>query len=87
MFVRVVHRIGWDLEVVGEAGSVETSNFPDREKALQHARGLEPGWIELGEVVPATETVPQHHRWTTLRRQADGSYQASRLNWAGDTGG
>jgi hypothetical protein len=87
VFVRVVHRIGWDLEVVGEAGQVEKANFADRQAALDRAHHLQPEWIEVGEVVPAGDDVPQHHRWTTLRRQPDGSYQASPLNWAGDVRG
>ncbi len=87
VFVRVVHRIGWDLEVVGTEGQIDTSNFADRQGALDRARDLQPDWIEVGEVVPAAGDVPQHHSWTTLRRQRDGSYQPSALNWAGDPRG
>ena len=83
MFVRVVHRRGWDVERVGEKGDVETGNFPSREAALEHARSLGPEWIEVGDVVPATPEAPQHHRWTTLRRRADGTYSGSGLAWGG----
>jgi hypothetical protein len=83
VFVRVVHRKGWDVEEVGEKGDVSSRNFASRDLALEHARSLEPDWIEVGEVVHATPDVPQHHRWTTLRRRADGSYASSGLVWGG----
>ena len=80
MFVRVVHRQGWDVELV-ERG--ETRNFPAKRDALEFARSLEPEWIEIGEVVPAAPGLPQHHRWTSLRRSPDGAYAESRLAWGG----
>jgi hypothetical protein len=83
MFVRVAHRRGWDVEIVRDGGEVETANFPDRAQALEHARALNPDWIEVGEVVLASAETAQHHRWTTLRRQPDGSYQSSGLRWGG----
>ena len=83
MFVRVVHRQGWDVEKVGEKGDVKVENFATRNVALAHARAMEPDWIEVGEVVYATPDAPQHHRWTTLRRRPDGSYAASGLAWGG----
>jgi hypothetical protein len=84
-FVRVVHRQGWDVEIVSRENQAEpeTRNFADRDAALEFARSLEPDWIEVGEVVYATETVPQHHEWETLRRRADGNYAASALKWGG----
>jgi hypothetical protein len=85
VFVRVVHRRGWDVEEVGEGGAVETRNFGAREQALEFAQSLAPDWIEVGEVVYATSEAPQHHRWTTLRRRADGTYAASPLAWGGRT--
>jgi hypothetical protein len=86
-FVRVVHRRGWDVEEVTAENPAEpsTRNFRSREEALAHARELEPDWIEVGEVVAASEQTPQHHRWTTLRRGSDGKYTASALNWGGAT--
>jgi hypothetical protein len=96
MFVRVVHRQGWDVETVDESGDesgrgdrglpVRTENFASREEALARAREGGPDWIELGEVVPASGEVAQHHRWTTLRRLPDGSYAASGLSWGGGSG-
>ena len=68
-----------------EGQEPETSNFPSREAALAHARSLEPEWIEVGEVVPASAHLPQHHRWTTLRRRADGAYAPAGLSWGGPT--
>jgi hypothetical protein len=83
-FARVVHRRGWDVELVREAQpEPETSNFPDRAAALEFAIANAPEWIEVGEVVPAQGDVPQHHRWTTLRRAGDGSYAESGLAWGG----
>jgi hypothetical protein len=84
-FVRVVHRQGWDVELV-KGADVDTRNFGSREDALLYARGLGPDWIELGEVVAAREGVPQHHRWTTLRRTSGGDYAASDLRWGGKEG-
>ncbi len=78
----MVHRRGWDVEVV-DRSELATSNFLSRDAALAHARALEPEWIELGEVVPAQGSLPQHHRWTTLRRRPDGGYAAAGLNWGG----
>ncbi|MDQ6949713.1 MAG: hypothetical protein M3256_26580 [Actinomycetota bacterium] len=80
MFVRVVQRQGWDLELVERQ---EKLTFVSRKAAMNHARSLEPEWIELGEVVAATSQVPQHHIWATLRRQPDGSYERSGLAWGG----
>ncbi|MGH7777836.1 MAG: hypothetical protein ACREPI_11770 [Candidatus Dormibacterales bacterium] len=80
MFVRVVHRQGWDVEVVDRG---ETRNFGARREALSFAESLEPDWIEVGEVVAAVPGVPQHHRWTSLRRNAAGVYAESRLAWGG----
>lgn len=81
-FVRVVHRQGWDVELVE---SEEKHNFPNREEAIAFAEGSRPDWIEVGEVVPAQGSVPQHHRWRTLRRRADGAYHEMGLNWGGPT--
>jgi hypothetical protein len=85
-FIRVVHRRGWDVEVV-EADRIDKRNFPEREQALEFARSLGPEWIELGEVVAAGQDLPQHHRWTTLRRSAGGDYLRSGLNWGGPSRG
>ncbi len=84
MFARVVHRQGWDVELL-EAGErdPEKHNFPDRETALDFARSKEPEWIEVGVVVPASEGAPQHHEWRTLRRRPDGGYGESGLSWGG----
>jgi hypothetical protein len=82
MFVRVVHRQGWDVELIDRG---ETRNFPNPEEALAFAQGEQPDWIEVGELVYATETVPQHHRWKTLRRRPDGTYRDSGLGWGGRT--
>jgi len=83
VFVRVVHRQGWDVERVAPGRDVEKRTLATREAALEFARGLSPDWIEVGEVVPATGAVEQHHEWTTLRRQPDGSYAPSGLRWGG----
>lgn len=89
VFIRVVHRQGWDVELLqversSPAGPpLEKHNFPGREQALEFARARDPDWIEVGEVVYATPEVPQHHRWTTLRRQDDGTYRPSGLSWGG----
>jgi hypothetical protein len=82
-FVRVVHRQGWDVELVGGG---EKRNFGTRDEAVAFAEGEQPDWIELGEVVPAAGEVPQHHRWRTLRRRPDGSYAEVGLNWGGPAG-
>ncbi len=72
------------MELVRDARpEPETSNFPERDIALEFAIANLPEWIEVGEVVPAQGDVPQHHRWTTLRRGSDGSYQDSGLAWGG----
>ncbi len=78
----MVHRRGWDVELV-DGSQPETRNFESREAALVHARSLGPEWIELGEVVYATPQLPQHHRWTTLRRKPDGAYAPTGLSWGG----
>lgn len=66
--------------MVGSAGAVESQTFTTRDEALSYAESLEPDWIEIGDIV-AIDTPAQQHSWTTLRRGADGSYQASRLRW------
>ena len=71
MFVRVVHRQGWDVELVDRG---VTRNFPSREEAMAFAQGERPDWIEVVEVVYPTET---------LRRRQDGTYQDSGLGWGG----
>jgi hypothetical protein len=85
LFARVVQRQGWDVEVIESArqGEPETRNFADRDAAIAYAESLAPDWIELGEVVFATADVPQHHRWTTLRRTGHGKYVRSALVWGG----
>lgn len=88
MFARVVQRQGWDVELI-EAGNAErprTLNFDSQEKALAHAMAQDPEWIEVGVVVPAAGSVPQHHRWHTLRRGAGGGYSVSALSWGGNPG-
>ncbi|HZV48563.1 MAG TPA: hypothetical protein VFD49_02200 [Candidatus Dormibacteraeota bacterium] len=82
MFVRVVQRDAWEVEVPGG----ETRSFASRREALAFAESLEPAWIEVGTVVPEREGVPRHHRWTTLRRSEDGSYATSGLRWGGRPG-
>ncbi|HLH67652.1 MAG TPA: hypothetical protein VKY90_01120 [Candidatus Dormibacteraeota bacterium] len=79
MFVRVVQREAWEVEVP----EGERRSFASRREALTFAASLEPAWIEVGTVVPEREGVPQHHRWTTLRRTGDGSYATSGLRWGG----
>lgn len=89
MFLRVVERPApgsgdhtvWWLELPDGAGPA--LRFPSRAEALHEARSRAPEWLEVGEVVPARETAPRHHRWTTLRRDADGEYRSSPLGWAG----
>jgi hypothetical protein len=82
MFVRVAHRQGWDVEVVGGAGEVAVETLPSRVAALDRARSLEPDWIEVGDIV-GLGTESQHHSWTTLRRRPDGTYAPSGLRWGG----
>lgn len=87
MFARVVHRQGWDVELI-EPGSAqpERSNFGDRESALEFARSRRPEWIEVGVVVPESADAPQHHEWRTLRRDQHGGYTDSGLGWGGKAG-
>lgn len=66
--------------MVGSAGAVESKVFASRDEALAYAESLEPDWIEVGDIV-ALDTPAQQHSWTTLRRGADGRYQASQLRW------
>lgn len=82
VFVRIAHRKGWEVEVVraGEPPAVET--FESREAALAKAESIAPDWIEVGDIV-GLGTESQHHRWSTLRRSADGTYLASGLRWGG----
>ena len=85
-FVRVAHRQGWQVEVISGTKLVESSIHNTRDQALQHAMSLAPDWIEVGDIV-ALDTADQHHEWTTLRRQADGSYAPSALKWQRRTSG
>lgn len=78
--MRVANRHGWEVEVVGTAGAVESKAFASRDEALAYAESLEPDWIEVGEIV-ALDTPDQQHSWTTLRRGANGRYEASQLRW------
>lgn len=89
MFLRVVERpvagageaTTWWLEVPGsDAASL---NFRNRAEAMDAARSRAPEWLEVGEVIPAGGTTSRHHRWTTLRRGANGEYRPSALGWAG----
>lgn len=66
--------------MVGSAGTVDSKAFASRAEALAYAESLEPDWIEIGDIV-ALDTPAQQHSWTTLRRGADGRYQASQLRW------
>lgn len=86
LFARVVERQGWDVELIDPARQAdpETHNFPDRASAFAYAAGRGPAWIEVGEVVPATDDAPQHHRWTTLRRSGRGKYDPSPLVWGSE---
>jgi hypothetical protein len=79
-FVRVAHRQGWEVEVISGAKLVESSIHKTRHEALEHAMSLVPDWIEVGDIV-GLDTEDQHHDWTTLRRQSDGSYAPSALKW------
>ncbi len=80
VFVRVAHRQGWEIERVRDGGVVEKAVRGSRQEALDYAMSLGPDWIEIGDIV-GLGTPAQHHSWTTLRRQADGSYAASPLKW------
>lgn len=82
-FVRVANRRGWEVEVVGSAGAVESTTLASRNEALAYAESLEPDWIEIGDIV-GLDTPSQQHTWTTLRRGADGRYEASPLRWRGE---
>lgn len=84
MFVRVVHRQGWQVEVVRDMGATESVTFATREDALEHAESLAPEWIEVGDII-GLDKPDQHHAWTTLRRRADGSYAPSPLKWQGQS--
>ena len=86
IFVRVAHRTGWQIETFEGTAVVESQTRRSREEALDYARSLKPDWIEVGDII-AAGTPGQHHRWTTLRRQRDGSYATSALRWQGDTPG
>lgn len=79
-FVRVANRHGWEVEVVGTAGVVESKTLASRDEALAYAESLEPEWIEVGDVV-GLDTPAQQHSWTTLHRQRNGSYAPSLLRW------
>jgi hypothetical protein len=79
-FVRVANRQGWEVEVVGAAGVVESKTLASRDEALAYAESLDPEWIEVGDIV-GLDTPAQQHSWTTLRRTKNGSYAASQLRW------
>lgn len=85
-FVRVAQRKGWEVEIFKGAGTVEGSTLGSREEALRYAKSLNPDWIEVGEIANL-DTPDQQHVWTTLRRQADGSYAPSQLKWQRSTPG
>jgi len=85
MFVRVVHRHGWQVETVRDAGVVESVMLASREEAIEYAESLAPEWIEVGDIT-GLETPAQQHAWTTLRRRADGSYATSALKWQARSG-
>jgi hypothetical protein len=78
--VRVANRHGWEVEVVGSAGVVQSKTLASRDEALAYAESLEPDWIEIGDTV-ALDTPAQQHSWTTLRRGANGRYETSQLRW------
>jgi hypothetical protein len=80
MFVRVAHRHGWQIEVVRDAGVVESATRASRVEALEYAESLAPDWIEVGDII-GLDTPAQQHAWTTLQRRADGSYAPSALKW------
>lgn len=79
-FVRVANRHGWEVEVVGPAGVVESKTLASRDEALAYAESLEPAWIEVGDIV-GLDTPAQQHSWTTLHRQEGGTYSPSPLRW------
>jgi hypothetical protein len=79
-FVRVANRHGWEVEVVGSAGTLESKALASRDEALAYAESLEPDWIEIGDIV-GLDTPAQQHSWTTLRRGDNGSYEPSLLRW------
>jgi hypothetical protein len=85
MFVRVVHRQGWQVEPVLDAGVVESVTLASREDAIEYAESLAPEWIEVGDII-GLDTPAQQHAWTTLRRRADGSYATSALKWQARSG-
>jgi hypothetical protein len=85
MFVRVVHRHGWQVETVRDAGVVESVTHTSRQDAIEYAESLEPQWIEVGDIT-GLDTPAQQHAWTTLRRRADGSYATSALKWQARSG-
>lgn len=80
IFVRVAHRQGWQVEVISGTKLVGSSIHGTKDEALNHAMSLGPDWIEVGDIV-GLDTEDQHHEWTTLRREPDGSYAPSPLKW------
>jgi hypothetical protein len=85
MFVRVVHRHGWQVETVRDAGVVESVTLASREDAIGYAESLAPEWIEVGDIT-GLDTPAQQHAWTTLRWRRDGSYATSALKWQARSG-
>jgi hypothetical protein len=85
MFVRVVHRHGWQVETVRDAGVVESVTLASREDAIEYAESLAPEWIEVGDIT-GLDTPAQQHAWTTRRRRRDGSYATSALKWQARSG-
>jgi hypothetical protein len=83
--VRVANRHGWDVEVIGPAGVVESRTLPSRGEALAYAESLEPDWIEVGDIT-GLDTPAQQHTWTTLHRQKNGAYAPSLLRWQAGRG-
>ncbi|HET7419017.1 MAG TPA: hypothetical protein VFL27_01395 [Candidatus Dormibacteraeota bacterium] len=79
-FVRVAHRQGWEVEIVGTDGATATATLGSRQEALAYAMTLSPDWIEVGDI-EGLDTPDQHHVWTMLRRRDDGSYAPSPLRW------
>lgn len=79
-FIRVAHRQGWQVDTLEGTNVVESSVLSTREDALEYAKSLAPDWIEVGDI-RALDTPDQQHVWTTLRRQADGTYAPSPLKW------
>lgn len=76
----MANRHGWDVEVVGPDGVVDSMTLPSRDEALAYAESLEPDWIEIGDIT-GLDTPAQQHSWTTLHRGKDGSYAPSLLRW------